>query len=152
MDKCDQHQFRACGRIFALGIGLAFGAPVWGAIVPDIVSADELPSAVTLGGVQVNLSGIVGPALGGLLLPLLGAPLLISINALTFSVGLVALVVLQWKPRPIHRARLRENFAESFINSLRYALHSPSMHTILFRNLLFSLVISVVPASRHERS
>jgi MFS family permease len=130
--------------IFALGIGLAFGAPVWGAIVPDIVSADELPSAVTLGGVQVNLSGIVGPALGGLLLPLVGAPFLISINALTFL--LVALVVLQWKPRQMRSTRLRENFAESFINSLRYALNSPSMHTILLRNLLFSLVISVVPA------
>jgi MFS family permease len=44
--------------IFALGIGLAFGAPVWGAVVPDIVSKDELPSAVTLGGVQLNLSGM----------------------------------------------------------------------------------------------
>ena len=83
--------------IFALGIGLAFGAPVWGAIVPDIVSKEELPSAVTLGGVQMNLSGIVGPSLGGFLLPVLGAPLLISVNALTFLV--VALVVLQWKPR-----------------------------------------------------
>jgi Na+/melibiose symporter-like transporter len=40
--------------IFALGIGLAFGAPVLGAIVPDIVSKDELPSAITLGGVQLN--------------------------------------------------------------------------------------------------
>ena len=28
--------------IFVLGIGLAFSAPVWGAIVPDIVSKDEL--------------------------------------------------------------------------------------------------------------
>ena len=92
----------------------------------------------------MNLSGIVGPALGGLLLPLLGAPLLISINALTFVI--VVLVVLQWKPRPMHSSMLRENFAESFINSLCYALDSPSMHTILFRNLLFSLVISVVPA------
>ena len=70
--------------IFALGIGLAFSAPVWGAIVPDIVSKDELPSAITLGGVQLNLSGIVGPAAGGLLLPLLGAPFVISINALMF--------------------------------------------------------------------
>jgi MFS family permease len=26
--------------VFALGIGLAFGAPVWGAVVPDIVSKD----------------------------------------------------------------------------------------------------------------
>ena len=130
--------------IFALGIGLAFGAPVWGAIVPDIVSKDELPSAVTLGGVQLNLSGIVGPALGGFLLPLLGAPLLISINALTFLV--VALVVLQWKPRQMQSTRLRENFTESFISSLRYARNSPRMKIILFRNLLFSLVISVVPA------
>ena len=130
--------------IFVLGIGLAFSAPVWGAIVPDIVSKEELPSAVTLGGVQLNLSGIVGPALGGLLLPLLGAPLLISINALTFLV--VALVVLQWRPRETPSTRLRENFTESFISSLRYARNSKRMKTILFRNVLFSVVISVIPA------
>ena len=130
--------------IFALGIGLAFSAPVWGAIVPDIVTKEELPSAITLGGVQLNLSGIVGPALGGALLPLLGAPLLISINALTFLV--VALVVLQWRPRETESTGLRENFTESFISSLRYARNSERMRIILLRNLLFSLVISIVPA------
>ena len=130
--------------VFALGIGLAFGAPVWGAVVPDIVSKEELPSAITLGGVQLNLSGIVGPALGGLLIPLLGAPLLISINALAF-LG-VALVIMQWKPRQAAATRLRENFTESFISSLRYARNSQRMKTILFRNVLFSVVISVIPA------
>jgi MFS family permease len=130
--------------IFALGIGLAFSAPVWGAIVPDIVSKDELPSAITLGGVQLNLSGIVGPALGGLLLPLLGASLLISVNALTFLV--VALAVWQWKPREVQSTSLSENFSESFISSLRYAVNSPRMKMILLRNLLFSLVISIIPA------
>ena len=130
--------------IFALGIGLAFGAPVWGAVVPDIVDKEELPSAITLGGVQLNLSGIVGPALGGFMLPLLGAPLLISFNALAFLV--VALVVLQWKPRQMPSTRLRENFTESFISSLRYARNSQRMKIILFRNVLFSLVISVIPA------
>jgi len=130
--------------IFALGIGLAFGAPVWGAVVPDIVNKEELPSAITLGGVQLNLSGILGPALGGFMLPLLGAPLLISFNALAFLV--VALVVLQWKPRQMPSTRLRENFTESFISSLRYARNSQRMKIILFRNVLFSLVISVIPA------
>ena len=130
--------------IFALGIGLAFGAPVWGAIVPDVVSKEELPSAITLGGVQLNLSGIVGPALGGFLLPLLRAPLLISVNALTFLV--VALVILQWRPRQIQSTGLRENFTESFITSLRYARNSQRMKIILFRNVLFALVISIVPA------
>ena len=130
--------------IFAIGIGLAFSAPVWGAIVPDIVSKEELPSAITLGGVQLNLSGIVGPALGGFLLPLLGPPLLITVNALTFVV--VALAVLQWKPGETQSTGLRESFTESFISSLRYARNSHRMRVILFRNLLFSLVISIVPA------
>lgn len=130
--------------IFALGIGLAFGAPVWGAVVPDIVRKDELPSAITLGGVQLNLSGIVGPALGGFLLPLLGAPILISLNAFAFV--LVAMVISQWKPRQAQVTRLRENFTESFISSLRYARNSQRMRVILFRNILFSAVISTIPA------
>ena len=130
--------------IFALGIGLAFGAPVWGAIVPDVVSKEELPSAVTLGGVQINLSGIVGPSLGGFLLPVLGAPLLISANALAFL--MVALVILPWRPRRTESTALSENFTESFITSLRYARNSKRMKTILFRNVLFALVISIVPA------
>ena len=93
-----------------------------------------------LAGVQLNLSGIVGPALGGLLLP----PLLISVNALMFLV--VALAVAQWKPRQEQATMLRENFTESFISSLRYARHSPRMKTILFRDLIFAIVISIVPA------
>jgi uncharacterized membrane protein YoaK (UPF0700 family) len=66
----------------------------------------------------MNLAGIVGPALGGLLLPWIGAPLLITINALMFLV--VAFAVLQWKPRQTDSTMLRENFTESFISSLRY--------------------------------
>jgi MFS family permease len=141
-DVINTNSVLAC--VFALGIGIAFGAPIWGAVAPDIVSKEELPSAVTLGGVQANISGIVGPALGGWVLPLLGPPLLISINALMFLV--VGLVLLQWKPRQKKGTRPRENFGESFMSSLRYALNSPRMKTILFRNLLFSLIISVVPA------
>ena len=99
--------------IFLLGLGVAFYAPVWGAIVPDIASKDELASAITLGGVQLNLSGIVGPALAGLLLPLLGVPLLISVNAVTFLI--VAVVVWQWRPRKDGSLELRESFVESFI-------------------------------------
>ena len=92
----------------------------------------------------MNLSGIAGPALGGFLLPLLDAPLLISFNALAFVV--VAFVVMQWKPSQEPSAKLRENFTESFISSLRYARNSQRMKVILFRNVLFSLVISVIPA------
>ncbi len=138
----DPNSVLAC--IFLLGIGLAFGAPVWGAIVPDVVSREELSSAITLGGVQINLSGIVGPVLGGLLLPLLHPPLLISFNALAFAA--VALAILPLKPRQIESTGLRESFAESLIGALRYVRNSKRIKIILFRNVLFAFIISIVPA------
>ena len=72
------------------------------------------------------------------MLPLLGAPLLISINAIAcLSVALV----IMWNPRQAASTRLRENLTESFISSSRYAPNSQRMKMILFRNVLFSVVI-----------
>jgi hypothetical protein len=51
--------------------------------------------AATLGGLQFNISGIVGPTLGGLLVPLVGANIVFVANAACFF--LVILSVLQWK-------------------------------------------------------
>jgi TatA/E family protein of Tat protein translocase len=59
--------------VFLIGVGFAFHAPAWSATVPDPVTDEDLPSAATLGGLQLNVSGIIGPALGGVLLYLLGA-------------------------------------------------------------------------------
>src|ERR1700730_7801321 len=54
--------------VFVLGLGFAVNAPVWASLVPQLVTDEELPSALTLGGVQLNISGILGPALAGILL------------------------------------------------------------------------------------
>jgi MFS family permease len=70
--------------VFLLGVGFAFNAPVWAAIVPEVVRKEELASAITLGGVQMNLGGIVGPALAALLLPIAGPAMLFSLSALAF--------------------------------------------------------------------
>ena len=57
--------------VFLLGVGFAFNAPAWISMAPQIVSDAELPAAVTLSGLQLNISGIIGPALGGLLIALI---------------------------------------------------------------------------------
>jgi hypothetical protein len=59
--------------VFFIGVGFAFNAPAWTSIVTQVVSDAELPSPATLSGLQLNISGIIGPALGGLLVPLAGA-------------------------------------------------------------------------------
>lgn len=50
---------------FALGLGAALNAPPWQAITPELVPREEVPSAVALSGVGLNLARAVGPALGG---------------------------------------------------------------------------------------
>src|SRR5215469_3114898 len=56
--------------VFLLGLGLAVMAPVWPALASEMVSREEIPSATLLGGWQLNIGMILGPTMGGILLPL----------------------------------------------------------------------------------
>jgi len=130
--------------VFLIGVGFAFNAPAWISIVPQIVSSTELPAAVTLSGLQLNISGIIGPGLGGLLIPLIGASSVFVVNAACFLVVIMA--ILQWK-RAAAQAKLPlESFFESFITAIRYVRYAPGLQIVLARNVLFALFISVIPA------
>src|SRR5260370_17628560 len=97
--------------IFLIGVGFAFNAPAWTSVVPEVVSDEELPSAATLSGLQLNVSGIIGPALGGLLLPLVGANWLFTINAICFFFVIAAFLQSKRREKP---AKLQlESFFES---------------------------------------
>ena len=138
------HPYVILTTVFLLGIGFAFNAPVWGSIVPEIVQKEELASAITLGGVQMNLSGILGPALGGLLLPIMGPAMLFSLNALAFLT--MARVISQRYRRRRRPEPHLENFIESFASAARYVRYTPGMQVILTRNFVCSLFIAAVPA------
>jgi MFS family permease len=47
---------------FALGIGAAMNAPAWQATTPEAVPGAELPAAVALTGMGLNIARVVGPA------------------------------------------------------------------------------------------
>ena len=132
------------GGVFLLGIGFAFQAPVSSAAIPEIVGKEDLPSATALGGVQMNLSGIIGPALGGLLIPLVGISGVFTINAVAFL--LVLLAVSTWtRKTPAFDAPL-ENFFDSVIGAIRYMRYAPGVRIILLRNLIFGILIGATPA------
>ncbi|HET9377478.1 MAG TPA: MFS transporter [Chthoniobacterales bacterium] len=130
--------------VFLIGAGFAFHSPAWSAIVPDVVTNEELPSAATLGGLQLNVSGIIGPALGGILLYFFGANWVFALNALCFAVVIFAL--LQWKGARAESEFPLENFVESFATAIRYVRYTPAIHVVLARNVLFAFFISVIPA------
>jgi MFS family permease len=130
--------------VFLVGAGFAFNAPAWSSIVPQIVLDTELPSAVTLGGLQLNIAGIIGPALGGALVPLIGANLVFAANAACFLVVIRA--VLGWKKTTVASRLPLESFFRSFVTAIRYVRYATGLQVVLARNALFALLISVIPA------
>src|SRR6516164_7726124 len=129
---------------FLFGIGFAFGSPASSAVVAEMVPAEDLPGANNLGGLQMNISGIVGPALGGILIPIVGASLIFAFNGIAFLFVLIA--ILLWRRvRPQSELPL-ESFFESFITAIRYVRYTPGIRIILARSALFSFFISIISA------
>jgi MFS family permease len=131
-------------NVFFLGIGFAFNAPTWTSIVAEVVSDAELTSAATLSGLQFNISGIVGPALGGLLVSSIGVNLVFVANAACFL--LVILAVLQWKQPTVSSKVASHSFCRSLSSAARYLRCAPELKIVLVRNFMFTLFISAIPA------
>jgi MFS family permease len=125
---------------FAIGVGSTFLAPALLAIVPELVSRAEIPAAVSLNGVSMNLARAAGPALGGLVVAAAGAGATFVANAASF-LGMIA-VLGRWR-RPPREGRLPpEDLVGAMRAGLRYVRHSPPMAVVLGRVASF-----VVPAS-----
>jgi MFS family permease len=127
---------------FAIGLGVALTGPAWQATSPHLVPPEELPGAVALNGVAVNVGRAVGPAAGGLLLAAAGAGAVFLTNAASF-VGMLA-VVFRWRPRAPERTLPAERLSGAMRAGLRYLRHSPALQTVLVRTAGFVLGASAM--------
>jgi MFS family permease len=130
--------------IFLIGAGFAFNAPVSTAIVTQLVPGTELASVATLNGLQFNISGIVGPALGGLLIPVIGVNLIFTANAACFL--LVVLVLRRWKQPAKSSDDCSEQPRPSFGAVIRCVRSTPRLQVVMARNFEFSFFMSAIPA------
>src|SRR5215216_3874476 len=128
---------------FALGLGWAVNPPIWQSLQPDLVFRSELAQAVTLGGINVNVSRAVGPALGGLIIAAAGAAAVFLINAATFLVGVF--VFWRWRGVPLD-AELPERLPGAVRAGLRYVRNEPALRAVLVRASLFMVGGSAIMA------
>jgi MFS family permease len=130
--------------VFLIGAGFAFNAPAFSSLLTDIVSDEELPSASVLSGLQLDIAGMIGPALGGALIPLIGTNTIFAANAACFLLINLALKRCQQPKEQPHSAM--ENFFQSFATAVHYVRYAPGMQVILARQVLFSLLVAAIPA------
>ena len=82
-----------------LGIAFAFENPALSALVPELVTHEEIAGAVALDRAVFHCARLVGPSVGGLIVGLWGAATAFFTNAFSFFAFIIALVSLP--PRPI---------------------------------------------------
>ncbi|TMG89087.1 MAG: MFS transporter, partial [Betaproteobacteria bacterium] len=123
------------GFTFALGVGAAMMLPAWGAIVPELVPADQMPAAVALNSIAINASRAVGPAIAGVLVAAVGPWLVFVLNALSY-VGILA-ALLSWR-REHHKSTLpAERFLTAIRVGIRFVMHTRGLQVVLIRGSAF---------------
>jgi MFS family permease len=132
----------ALGLTFALGAGMAATFVIYQALTQDFVPRAELPAAVALNGVAINLARAVGPALAGLIVAALSAGALFAVEAglLALIVGLVLLRVRT--PGPARASS--ERLAPAVRAGVRFVRFSPPVRTVLLRGAAFSVSASAL--------
>ena len=129
---------------FANGIGMAMRWPVFAAIVPEIVSRPQLPAALALNGVAMNMSRVIGPVVAGALLAGAGSPFVFLLNAILSVAAFV--LILRWRSQRKVSALPGERFLGAMRVGLQHVQQSPRMRSVMVRVFLFFLQTTALTA------
>jgi MFS family permease len=120
-----------------LGIVNAFDAPARQAIVPEMVGKGDLPNAIALNSMMFNSARILGPALAGLLLAIIGAAWCFTLNGISFLAVIVGLWLMKMPPhRPEHT---QDSPWQQLVSGVKYTAHNREMSALILLSLVFSV-------------
>ncbi|WP_408642948.1 MFS transporter [Acidovorax bellezanensis] len=132
------------GLTFANGIGLAMRWPVFSALIPELVSRQQLPSAMALNGVAMNASRITGPLLAGAIIASLGSAWVFVLNAVLSVVS--ALVLIRWKRQHADSPLGRERLPSAMRVGVQFVRESPRIRAVILRTICFFFQSTAVMA------
>ncbi|WP_082600676.1 MFS transporter [Agromyces sp. Root81] len=113
--------------LFALALGLvnAIDNPARQTFVSDLVSNSDMSNAVALNSASFNTARMIGPAVAGFLIVLVGSGWVFVINAFTFLAVLGALSML--KGRQLKRTPRAPRAKGQFVAGFRYVAGRPDL-------------------------
>lgn len=141
------------GLTFFMGCGTALHTPSWQASVGDVVPRDDIPSAVTLNSMGLNLTRSIGPAIGGVIVATAGSAAAFAFNTLSFIPMILGLI--RTPQAPAAQTLPHEDFGRAILAGLRYAAMSPNLLRIMLRGFVFGIsaiaILALLPLVAHDR-
>ncbi|NIK57770.1 MFS transporter [Kribbella shirazensis] len=86
----------------ALGLAQSPSQPARASLVLDLVGRENLSNANALNSMALNMTQVIGPAAGGLLINGLGAPAALWVSTIWYAVSLVLLLPLRGLGQVVH--------------------------------------------------
>lgn len=120
--------------VFGYGMALAVDNPTRQSFVSELVPADDLPNAIGLSSAIFQLARVLGPALAGALIVLVGTGVCFVVNAVSFVFIIAALVLM--RPGELHREAPLGREKGQLRDGLRYVWQTPELRSILLLTLI----------------
>jgi MFS family permease len=133
--------------VLAVGVGNALSGPPLSSFLPMLVDRDQISAAVSLFSAQLNLSRVIGPAIGGLILPLVHPWGIFAINGVTYLFAVAAALSV---PRVAASRPTGERGLRRLVAGFSVARRDPLVGRVLITIFLFSFFcltwIGLMPA------
>ncbi len=114
-----------------LGVSNAVDMPTRQAFAVEMVGRDDVPNAVALNSAMFNGARIIGPAVAGIAIGVLGIPIAFLLNGLSFLAVIAAYAVMRDEdlrgPARYHRPASVRAVGETLGDGLRYCWRSPML-------------------------
>src|SRR5260370_458348 len=122
---------------FLVGIVNAFDVPIRQSFFVHMVGKEDLPNAIALNSSTFNGARVVGPAIAGFAIVLLGEGWCFFLNGVSFIAVLVALLMMQIEPTA--KKPPDESPVRSFVEGFKFAIHDVPIRSALVMLCMLSL-------------
>jgi MFS family permease len=126
------------------GVGTAAAgatAPARQALIPNLVPREHWPNAIALSSIVSQTASVVGPALAGLALALVGPATVYALNAASFLAVIAALLLMRGVP-PISPAERGDVSVRALREGVRFVFGAPVLRSTLLLDALATFFCS----------
>jgi MFS family permease len=116
------------------GIVLSFNQPARQSLISDLVPREDLKNAIALNSATINLTRVLGPTIGGLLIATVGVAGAFFLNAVSFIAVLWALSLMRFPARAARTART--TMLAELGGGLSYLRRRPTLRTLVLLALV----------------
>lgn len=132
----------AIGAVFR-----SFDAPARQSLIPNLVSREDLPNAISLNTIMFQTGSVVGPALAGITIASLGLGWVYAIDAVSFVAVIVSLLSMRNVPTRDVSER-RDISLNAALEGLRFVFSAPLIRSSMLLDFLatfFSSATALLP-------